>query len=75
MADLLQIHKKGIGAIIGFIRIKLNVMKNLKRNIQKLPKQPISNKPMPEIRDDLDSRQRKELGHKGDTNEKGDIEK
>ena len=53
----------------------MKLMKNSKNIIQKQPKQPISNKPMPEIRDDLDSRQRKEMGHKGDKNEKGDTEK
>lgn len=32
----------------------------------------MSKKPRPEIRDDMDSRQRKEKGYKGDVSKKGD---
>jgi hypothetical protein len=35
-------------------------------------KQGITNKPRPEIRDDIDSRKRKERGYKGDKSKKGD---
>ena len=42
------------------------------RGNTKQSKQGISNKPSPEIRDDLDSRKNKEAGYKGDKSKKGD---
>ncbi len=45
-------------------------MKTVK-NVSKQSKQ-VSNKPRPEVRDDLDSRKSKESGFKGDKSKKGD---
>ena len=38
-------------------------------------KQGVTNKPRPEIRDDLDSRSQKEVGYRGDKSKKGDKAK
>jgi hypothetical protein len=50
-------------------------MKTARSINNKQSKQGLSKKPRPEIRDNLDSRERKENGHKGDRNEKGDRQK
>jgi hypothetical protein len=50
-------------------------MKTSRSNISKQNKQGLSKKPKPEIRDDMDSRERKEQGYKGDKSKKGDRKK
>lgn len=47
-------------------------MKTSRNTISHQNKQGSSKKPRPEIRDDMDSRQRKEKGYKGDKSKKGD---
>ena len=42
------------------------------RSNNKQSKQGLSKKPRPEVRDDLDSRKKKEAGYKGDKSKKGD---
>ena len=50
-------------------------MKPARNANNKQNKQGISRKPRPEIRDDIDSRQNKELNYKGDKSKKGDRKK
>ena len=50
-------------------------MKNSRSTTNKQSKQGMSHKPMPEIRDNLDSRKQKEKGYKGDISKKGDRSK
>ena len=50
-------------------------MKTSRNNTTKQSKQGMSNKPRPEVRDDLDSRKEKERGFKGDKSKKGDRKK
>ena len=50
-------------------------MKTSRSIANKQSKQDISKKNRPEIRDDMDSRERKEAGYKGDKSKKGDREK
>jgi hypothetical protein len=50
-------------------------MKTSRRTTNKQSKQGKSKKPRPEIRDDLDSRQSRELGYRGDISKKGDRKK
>lgn len=52
-----------------------NHMKPSRSTTNKQNKQGISRKPKPEIRDDIDSRQSKELNYKGDKSKKGDRKK
>jgi hypothetical protein len=47
-------------------------MKQSRSTTNKQSKQGNSHKPRPEIRDDLDSRERKEGNYKGDKSKKGD---
>lgn len=47
-------------------------MKPSRNSISRQNKQFITNKPRPEIRDDLDSRSQKEQGYRGDHSKKGD---
>jgi hypothetical protein len=47
-------------------------MKTTRTNDNKQSKQGISKKPRPEVRDDLDSRKKKEAGYRGDKSKKGD---
>ncbi len=47
-------------------------MKTSRSTDNKQSKQGLSKKPIPEIRDNLDSRKQKEAGHKGDKSKKGD---
>lgn len=47
-------------------------MKATQSKISRQNRQGFSNKPRPEIRDDLDSRSRKEEGYRGDKSKKGD---
>lgn len=50
-------------------------MKNSGNTTSKQSKQGNSNKPRPDIRDDMDSRKQKEKGFKGDKSKKGDRKK
>ena len=50
-------------------------MKTTRNTTNKQSKQGFSNKPRPEIRDDMDSRKGKEKGFKGDKSKKGDKKK
>lgn len=50
-------------------------MKTSRSTVNKQSKQGMSKKPRPEIRDDMDSRQNKEDGYKGDKSKKGDKKK
>lgn len=50
-------------------------MKTSRNTVSKQSKQGNSKKPRPEIRDDMDSRERKEEGYKGDKSKKGDKKK
>lgn len=50
-------------------------MKTSRATINKQSKQGLSHKPRPEIRDDMDSRSRKEIGYQGDKSKKGDRKK
>jgi hypothetical protein len=50
-------------------------MKTSRSNTNRQSKQGLSKKPKPEIRDDMDSRERKEKGYKGDESKKGDRKK
>ncbi len=50
-------------------------MKTSRNNSNHQSKQGMSKKPRPEIRDDMDSRERKEIGYKGDKSKKGDKKK
>lgn len=50
-------------------------MKTSRSNNNRQNKQGISKKPRPEIRDDMDSREKKEIGYKGDKSKKGDRKK
>ena len=51
-------------------------MKNSRSSDNKQSKQQLSShKPVPEIRDNLDSRKQKERGYKGDKSKKGDRKK
>jgi hypothetical protein len=50
-------------------------MKTARNNNTGQNKQGFSKKPRPEIRDDMDSRKKKEIGYKGDKSKKGDREK
>jgi len=47
-------------------------MKNSRSSTNKQSKQGFSHKPIPEVRDNLDSRSQKESGYKGDKSKKGD---
>ena len=47
-------------------------MKTTRTNDSKQSKQGLSKKPRPEVRDDLDSRKKKESGYKGEKSKKGD---
>lgn len=47
-------------------------MKPSRSNTTRQNRQGFSNKPRPEIRDDLDSRSQKEEGYRGDKSKKGD---
>lgn len=49
-----------------------NAMKTSRNKISRQNKTGFSNKPRPEIRDDLDSRSQKEEGYVGDKSKKGD---
>lgn len=51
---------------------KENTMKTPRNKISRQNKTGFSNKPRPEIRDDLDSRSQKEEGYVGDKSKKGD---
>lgn len=50
-------------------------MKTSRNTVTKQSKQGNSKKPRPEIRDDMDSRQSKEEGYRGDKSKKGDKKK
>jgi hypothetical protein len=50
-------------------------MKGSRNSVTRQSKQMNTNKPRPEIRDDIDSRQTKEIGYKGDKSKKGDRKK
>jgi hypothetical protein len=50
-------------------------MKTSRSNSSRQSKQGFSKKPRPEIRDDMDSREKKEIGYKGDKSKKGDRKK
>ncbi len=50
-------------------------MKNSRSTNNKQSKQGMSKKPMPEIRDNLDSRKHKESGYTGDKSKRGDKRK
>ncbi len=50
-------------------------MKTSRNTTGKQSKKGNSKKPRPEIRDDMDSRQSKEAGYKGDKSKKGDRKK
>ena len=50
-------------------------MKPTRNATNRQSKQGITNKPRPEIRDDLDSRSQKEEGFRGDKSKKGDRKK
>lgn len=50
-------------------------MKTARTLSNKQNKQGSSKKPRPEIRDDMDSRKRREAGYKGDISKKGDRKK
>lgn len=50
-------------------------MKPTRSAMNRQSKQGITNKPRPEIRDDLDSRSQKEEGYSGDRSKKGDRKK
>jgi hypothetical protein len=50
-------------------------MKTSRNTNNKQSKQGNSKKPRPEVRDDLDSRERREPGYKGDISKKGDKKK
>lgn len=50
-------------------------MKSSRSTTNKQNKQGNSHKPKPEIRDDMDSRKKKELNYKGDKSKKGDRKK
>jgi hypothetical protein len=50
-------------------------MKTSRSTETRQSKQGISRKPRPEIRDDIDSRKRKEAGYTGDKSKKGDRKK
>jgi hypothetical protein len=52
--------------------LKHNSMKTTRSNDSKQSKQGISKKPKPDVRDDLDSRKKKEIRYKGDKSKKGD---
>jgi hypothetical protein len=50
-------------------------MKTSRSTNNRQSKQGLSHKPVPEIRDDMDSRKNKEAGYKGDISKKGDKKK
>ena len=50
-------------------------MKTARNSMNAQNKQGVTNKPRPEIRDDLDSRSQKEEGYRGDKSKKGDKAK
>jgi hypothetical protein len=50
-------------------------MKTSRSTTNKQSKQGMSKKPRPEIRDDMDSREKKEAGYKGSKSIKGDRKK
>ena len=50
-------------------------MKNARSTTNMQSKQGKSHKPIPEVRDNLDSRKEKERGYKGDISKKGDRKK
>jgi hypothetical protein len=50
-------------------------MKNSRSTTNKQSKQGNSHKPVPEVRDNLDSRKQKESGYSGDKSKKGDRRK
>lgn len=50
-------------------------MKTARNSMSGQNKQGVTNKPRPEIRDDLDSRSQKEEGYRGDKSKKGDKAK
>lgn len=50
-------------------------MKGTRSTDTKQSKQGHTRKPRPEIRDDMDSREQKEIGYKGDKSKKGDRKK
>jgi hypothetical protein len=50
-------------------------MKNSRSTTNKQSKQGNSHKPVPEVRDNLDSRKQKESGYTGDKSKKGDRKK
>jgi hypothetical protein len=54
------------------IKKKNIIMKSSRTTVTKQSKQGNSHKPVPEIRDNLDSRKEKERGYKGDKSKKGD---
>ena len=50
-------------------------MKTSRSSGSRQSKQQLSNKPKPDIRDDMDSRKQKEKGYTGDKSKKGDRKK